>query len=293
MLRIDDRECRVQLGRVGRVRCEPGWRLGPDWATRLEDFDLWYVWAGRGTMTLREGQELRLAPGIGVWMRPGGRYETVQAEGDRLGVNYLHFTLLAPEENLPLSGFTPPFEAFQTSQPEFADALMRRIVELATAPPSGAARAAASATRLFAALLEELAREQAERHFRTPGPPTARELAVARAVARIREDPGRAPGVDELAREAGFSSDHFSRIFKAATGLPPESFLIQTKMDRARRLLEETALSVGTIADTLGFQDIYFFSRQFKQKTGWTPTGWRRHALGAGGGNKALRARDG
>ena len=52
-----------------RVRCEPDWHLGPDWAPRLRDYDLWFVSAGRGRMFTSTG-ELTLAPGVGLWMRP-------------------------------------------------------------------------------------------------------------------------------------------------------------------------------------------------------------------------------
>ena len=45
-----------------RVRCEADWHLGPDWAPRLRDYDLWFVSAGRGRMLTSDG-EVALAPG--------------------------------------------------------------------------------------------------------------------------------------------------------------------------------------------------------------------------------------
>lgn len=280
IIQIAGRTCRVRLGHRGRVRCEPGWRLGPDWASRLHDFDLWFVWAGRGSMKLKSGERLRLSPGTGVWMRPGGHYEAEQDPADPLGVSYIHFELLALRRDLPLSGFEPPGEAFHTRHPEFVETLMRRVIELGQEPGGGPAPAAAehSATGLFAALLAELAREITTRPSRLRGRESRHEGAILPLAARIRETPGLAPGVAEMARQTRLSPDHFTRVFKQVTGLPPESYIIACKMDRARRLLEETDLPVGEIAETLGFQDIYFFSRQFKQKTGWTPTAWRGRA---------------
>ncbi len=63
----------VQLAKgCGRVRCEPGWRLARRWSQRLTDLDLWFVWAGRGMMEMRDGRRLELRPGVALWMRPAG-----------------------------------------------------------------------------------------------------------------------------------------------------------------------------------------------------------------------------
>ena len=59
----------VVLNYMGRLRCDPGWRLDPRWARDLRDYDLWYVWAGRGRMVTSDGP-IDLHPGRGLWMRP-------------------------------------------------------------------------------------------------------------------------------------------------------------------------------------------------------------------------------
>ncbi len=110
--------------RCNRVRCEPGWHLGPDWASRLTDFDLWYVWSGKGRMLTSDG-EIQLLPGVCLWMRPGRRYEATHEPDSPLGVNYLHFEL---RDHLP--DFLPPFEVMQVSDLAYVDIVMRRIIAL-------------------------------------------------------------------------------------------------------------------------------------------------------------------
>jgi AraC-like DNA-binding protein len=261
----------VQLSERGRVRCEPGWHLGGGWAQGLRDFDLWFVWSGRGKMTFASA-EIVLEPGVCVWMRPGGRYEAEQDLAEPLGVNYIHFSLLHPQTDLPLSAFDPPFEVLVTRQIGFVDSMMRRIIEL-----GADARAMQTAKLLMSGLLAELTREYAvaaerpvagtDRHYRD---------LIQRMVARIRESPAQTPAVGELARAAGYSVDHFSRIFLKVTGLRPQDYIIQAKIERARQLLAESDLTIGMIAEALGFQDIFYFSRQFRQKTGRPPTAFRR-----------------
>lgn len=267
-----DQGLRVRLGGMGRVRCEPGWHLGPDWAPRLTDYDLWFVWAGRGRMHV-EGSGVDLGPGSVIWMRPGRRYEATQDPGDRLTVNYVHFELQDPQSGRPSVRRIPPVEVMRTRQVDLVDAMLRRVMALVNEP--GGRPVAES---LFGALLAGLVHEELseENSVRLAGIEKHHREVVQKAASRIRESPGDAPPVADLARAAGYNADHFSRIFTKAMGKGPQDYIIQAKMERARQLLAESSLSVGMIAEALGFRDIYFFSRQFHQQTGSTPTAYRK-----------------
>ena len=271
MIQIAHQSCEPRIGETNRVRCEPGWHLGRDWARGLDDFDLWFVWAGRGRMKL-DREEIELVPGTCLWMRPGHHYEAEQDPAERLGVNYIHFQLHAPGKNLPLSAFTPPFEVFRTRQVELMDGLMRRVIELGADPAAGAVRRV-----LFGGLLMELTREHAAAGAAaSPGLEQYHRDGMRRVAAQIRENPGRVPAVAALARNAGYSVDHFSRVFLKVTGQRPQDYIIQMRVERARQLLAESDLTIGMVAAALGFQDIFYFSRQFRQQTGQTPSEFRR-----------------
>ncbi|MCW1971092.1 MAG: helix-turn-helix transcriptional regulator [Anaerolineae bacterium] len=92
---------------------------------------------------------------------------------------------------------------------------------------------------------------------------------------QIREYSGRVSPVAELARSMGYSVDYFSRIFTQIIGQGPQEFVITARISRAKQLLSETSLSIGEISVVLGFRDVFFFSKQFRQKTGHTPTEFR------------------
>ncbi|MFI5356435.1 MAG: helix-turn-helix domain-containing protein [Opitutales bacterium] len=259
------------------MRCEPGWHLGPGWSQALHDFDLWFVWDGRGRMLLDQG-EVVLHPGVCVWMRPGHRYEAEQDADRRLGVNFIHFSLKQPGVDLPLSAFRPRFEVLHSRQVEFVDVMMRRIIELRAEPGA----ATASAATLMGGLLLELEREQAAAvPQRTSATDQRHRDVMLRLAARIRESPAHTAAVADLARAAGYSVDHFSRLFLKVIGSRPQDYIIQAKIERARQLLAESDLTVGLIAEALGFQDIFYFSRQFRQRTGQAPTEFRQGRRGA------------
>ncbi|MBC7366498.1 MAG: helix-turn-helix transcriptional regulator [Undibacterium sp.] len=251
-----------------RVRCEPGWHLGPEWAPRLKDYDLWFVSAGRGQMITDHG-EVALTPGMGLWMRPGRRYEATHQPTAPLIVNVFHFTLpTAPR------GFIPPVEVLRTAHPDFVEAMLRRILAL-HAKPGPLPRASAEA--LFGALLGELVRETTARGEETAdaGLDRHHREIMQRLAAEIREHPGGARTVAALAKSAGYSVDHFSRVFEKITGQRPQECIIEARLARARQLLAETGLTVSQIAEALGFRDVFFFSRQFTQRTGQTPSAYR------------------
>jgi len=260
---------RVRLSaHCNRVRCEPGWHLGPEWAPRLGDYDLWFVSAGRGQMTTNDGK-VALAPGAGLWMRPGRRYEATHDPAAPLVVNFFHFTLPAAPR-----GFTPPVEIIRTAHPDFVEATQRRILTLRAKPDPAAI---ASAEALFGALLGELVRETTARtaHPAEAGLDRHHREIMQRLAAEIREHPGGARTVAALAKSAGYSVDHFSRVFEKIIGQRPQECVIAARLARARQLLAETGLTISQIAEALGFRDVFFFSRQFTQRTGQTPSAYR------------------
>lgn len=262
----------LQIGLRGRVRCEPGWHLGSEWSKSLKDYDMWYVWDGKGNIRI-DSDEYELHPGVCLWMQPGRQYEAKQDIFARLGVTFIHFSVVSPNGDiLPLSDFQPPFEVIRTRQIGFIETLMRRIVEL-----EAESSAEDSAVQLMKALIIELDREH--RHAPQLEPLATehhhREIVLATA-AKIRESPAETPSIVELALAAGYSVDHFSRIFLKIIGLRPQHYIIQAKIDRACQLLTESNLPVGAISEVVGFQDIFYFSRQFKQKIGQSPSQYRK-----------------
>jgi AraC-like DNA-binding protein len=79
-----------------------------------------------------------------------------------------------------------------------------------------------------------------------------------------------------LAREAGCSLTVLRRRFKAATGATMHSYVVQSRIAAARALLAETDLPIKAIADRLGYNNVYFFSRQFRAQAGVAPGQFRK-----------------
>ena len=78
--------------------------------------------------------------------------------------------------------------------------------------------------------------------------------------------------VSALANMCGIKESYFKRLFKEKYGMPPKKYIIQLKINHACELLRLKEYSVTQIAEICNFSDIYFFSRQFKEYVGITPT---------------------
>lgn len=74
-----------------------------------------------------------------------------------------------------------------------------------------------------------------------------------------------------MADQFGFSSAYLSKIFKEHTGTTASKYLNEYRINRAKKLLLDTDLTIKTISQKVGFVDPYHFSKSFKAVTGKSP----------------------
>lgn len=82
--------------------------------------------------------------------------------------------------------------------------------------------------------------------------------------------------VEKLANIACLSRDHFSRLFKSITGMPPREFIIRKRIETAQLFLLTTDCSLNHIIENSGFKTTAYFCRIFKKYTSLTPEEFRR-----------------
>lgn len=98
---------------------------------------------------------------------------------------------------------------------------------------------------------------------------------LRRAIEFINDNYSRDLPLEEIADAAFLSEYHFSRLFKQITGASPHAYLASVRLDRARRMLSDGALSISQVAATVGYQSQSHFTRVFKAATGLTPRAYR------------------
>jgi len=81
--------------------------------------------------------------------------------------------------------------------------------------------------------------------------------------------------VTEIAQQFGMSTRNFSRRFKSAMGKTPIQYLNDYRLKTAQDLLQSSNLSIGEIADRVGYSDPSHFNKLFKRYVSVTPKDYR------------------
>ena len=96
----------------------------------------------------------------------------------------------------------------------------------------------------------------------------------ARSIMQSRVKEGIA--MEQLAQELNTTYEHLLNVFRQHTGLTPYQYYLQLRVYQAQELLQNPKLAIKEIAAAMNFDNQYYFSRFFKQKTGMAPSRWRR-----------------
>jgi len=102
---------------------------------------------------------------------------------------------------------------------------------------------------------------------------------VREALTKMALYPNRPWRVADLAQLCRLSEPHFYRRFKQATGSTPIDWLRRERINHARRRLLESDDPVKQIAEQVGYNDPFFFSRDFKRYTGVAPKNYRNQHI--------------
>ncbi|MGJ8654329.1 MAG: helix-turn-helix domain-containing protein [Opitutaceae bacterium] len=227
-------------------------------------YNLWVALSGDGYLTC-DGETFRIKPGMFFIFSPQQNVSAAHYSGPRITRFSAHFHPLSQGERVASLGQASPMLGYEAQSLE---ALRRRVDALMRI----AMRREDDAT--LSEHLYQLIREVCS------GVDLAEQVMVhprvAEAIRVFRESPSSVDSIDVLAKQLGISRSHFDREFSNQVGQAPKQFLINCKLIEAKRYLESSQLRVGEIAEALGYKDIYFFSRQFKQFCGMSPLQYRQ-----------------
>jgi AraC-like DNA-binding protein len=239
--------------------CEPGWSWAP---APLSDCDLWYIADGEGELNLR-GERFALRSGCAFILAPEDAPRASHNPEKRLVVFAFHFDFVDAR------GAQTPWRRDDLRAAFPLGTMLRdRLFFEATALHC------AEIFRLGDTLARHRSRLLAQQlllHFydsaHRPRHSHADEV-LQKLVTEILQEPGRAWGIEAMARHSHLSRSQLARRFKALTGAAPNEYVICARLERAQHLLSETDMTIGHIAQALGYRDAGFFCRQFKRFNG-------------------------
>jgi transcriptional regulator GlxA family with amidase domain len=112
-------------------------------------------------------------------------------------------------------------------------------------------------------------------------PPESGDEALHSLIKSIQHEPQRLWALEDMAHRVSMGKTRLHRGFRRLTGVSPMAWVIQCRIDYAQLLLTTTPLKLASMAESCGYEDVYFFSRQFRQITGFSPGTWRRRMASA------------
>ncbi len=85
---------------------------------------------------------------------------------------------------------------------------------------------------------------------------------------------------DSLGEIVYLNTDYMSRIFKKEMGVSISSYILQKRVEEAKKLLAQSNLPINTVSIYVGYSNFSYFTKMFKENTGYSPLDYRRKFRG-------------
>ncbi|MDR1899776.1 MAG: helix-turn-helix domain-containing protein [Treponema sp.] len=233
----------------------------------LSEFQMVYIIDGQGAFTA-DGRTYEVKPGSLLLILPGVRhqYKPVYETGWHeywVGFKGDFFSKMLREGTL-----SRDHVFFELGLHDYIIAAFRRIFdEVRAQRPLYQLNACAGVLFLLAEMLT---------HERRKEQPNYYQKIVEKAKCLMELNSYGDINLSSISEQIGVSTSRLNDIFKTYTSMTPYQYYIDIKIRKAASLLEQEDASVKEVAFQLGFEDQYYFSRLFKNKTGVSPSTWKK-----------------
>ncbi len=106
--------------------------------------------------------------------------------------------------------------------------------------------------------------------------PSDRKQKISKAIEYIARNYNKRIRNDELACVSDLSVAYFRKLFRDATGMSPINYVRLFKIKKAKEMLKSDYSSITDIAFSLGYNNVYEFSREFKKCSGISPSEFKK-----------------
>ncbi len=211
----------------------------------------------------RDGDSRWLSPGLMVWTPADGHYYGTPHRFWAHSWFHCSGRDIAP---ILKSCGIPIRKRIAITDPSFLEHFLLEV----SAEWSGWARPDARIIRnLFENFVRALARHTSQK---------AERLAPARLLAirsYVEQHFTERISLGDLARRAGWSEPHLCAEFRRYFGIPVIQLMLQLRMNQAMYFLRDHNRRIGEIANTVGYSDLFTFSKMFKRYLGMSPKKFR------------------
>lgn len=235
----------------------------------LTDYYMIFISKGKGTFCSALTEPVEIEEGTCFFLFPGvwHRYRPdIRSGWEEYWVGFHGYYV----DQLMKQGFFDPDQpCLKTGLDRDMLVLFKKMIDVVNASHVGYSQQIAGLTLQILGLVNTISLSKQYDH-------SPLEKAITKAKFLLQESLEHPVDIPELARQLPMGYSAFRKNFKAVTGLSPNQYHLNLRIERAKELLESTLLNVEEIADQTGFDSIYYFSRIFKKKVGLSPNTYRK-----------------
>ncbi len=232
------------------------------------DYQLLYVAKGSGIFH-EDGQMTAVPQGNIVIFHPGETQQYAYQYQDKPEIYWIHFTGRNAGELLEKAGLSGQRVYFIGFQDKCIECFEKIIFELQLKPPLYEQLSAA----VFMELLAYMGRKRLEAD--NAGTQT-RDANIQKVLESLHTQSGLQWNITDLAKQCNLSPNRFMHKFKAQVGMPAMEYLAKIRIEKAKGLLLNSALSIKEISNIVGYENPLYFSRLFSKQEGVSPKAFRR-----------------
>lgn len=236
-----------------------------------DHYILYYVNEGRGSVTIRQAAK-KIEAGQGFVVFPGVETRIQSHYKDTMNVTWVAFSGYLVDRYLSRANLSVYEPTFTDNEKGEAKKFFSSLLDASLHFPNRYCKIMAQLYGLIGFLIdnaETMPRQEA----------TMPEFYLMRALDFIDRNYNENITVEDIASSVGVSRKTLNNVFSNLTGFSPKDYLIYYRISKSVDLLRDQNYSIEMISDSVGYNDQFYFSKQFKSNVGMTPSECRKKLL--------------
>lgn len=250
-----DKECQIWPVRGGRSRAKPNYKVGPK---RIECYSLHLVQEGEIWIEFQD-KRVRLGKHDLFCLFPGFTYYyRVAASDPELRLSWIVMDGPRTKALLDLAGLTPETPYQHLANPMIIEEIMNRMHLLMLDAANWNSGVSLELQSLLFGFFAQITPDIVSKPEDEPA------SWIQECIHFMELHASEGVSVQQVASFAGVHRSYFSSVFTREIGITPLGYLQKIRMEKAKQLLRETDATVTEIAFSLGYPNLFSFTRAFK-----------------------------
>lgn len=248
-----------------------------------KNIEIAFVLAGNGQYFV-DGQTFDVKQGDMLIFNPGVMHQSIVSDPSDptiefvCGFSDIHLHDM-PENRIVLPGTSPILSLTSENKREISRCCYEIIEENSSSEPGRYYMIQAQLMRMLVLIFRSIKGHKENEVEGVNFESYSKGYVVKNILAYLNENYSQHISLDQIAKNMYLSPVYISKIFKEKTGDSPINYLIHVRLEKAKEMLEDGRESIRTIANLVGYDDVYHFSKLFKKHFGVSPMYYRKKSL--------------